>query len=50
MSDERLDKLGNYFIYHQIHPRYGITFERFVHLVNNGLWSEYVKEEYQNVG
>ncbi len=30
VSDEILDKLGIYFVYHQVHERYGITFESFV--------------------
>lgn len=30
INDELLDKLGGYFVYHQINERYGITFEIFV--------------------
>lgn len=30
INDELLDKLGVYFVYHQINERYGITFEIFV--------------------
>jgi len=43
---DRLDKLGEYFVYHNIRERLGITFERFVELVDNGTWSEYVRENY----
>lgn len=30
VDDEILDKLGVYFVYHDIYNRYGITFETFV--------------------
>lgn len=30
INDELLEKLGVYFVYHDIYNRYGITFERFV--------------------
>ncbi|HWL22948.1 MAG TPA: hypothetical protein VNR38_04235 [Ureibacillus sp.] len=30
IDDELLDKLGVYFVYHDIYNRYGITFETFV--------------------
>ncbi len=30
IDDEILDKLGTYFVYHDIFNRYGITFETFV--------------------
>jgi hypothetical protein len=42
MTDERLDKLGTYFCHFEIHSRFGITFERFVWLVERNLWSNYV--------
>lgn len=41
MSDERLDKLGRYFVYFDIRKKYGITFEQFVNLVAKGLWHEW---------
>jgi hypothetical protein len=43
MSDERLEKLGNYFCHFKIFDRYGMTFERFVELVVNGIWKDIVK-------
>ncbi|WP_332647022.1 hypothetical protein [Lysinibacillus sp. 54212] len=30
IDDEMLDKLGVYFVYHEVYDRYGITFESFV--------------------
>lgn len=31
-------KLGEYFVYHNLHERYGWTFEQFVEKVRNGAW------------
>ena len=42
MSDERLDKLGTYFVHFNIHEKFGITFERFVKLVTLNRWIDYV--------
>lgn len=42
MSDDVLDKLGNYFVHFKILEKYGITFERFLHLYKNNLWRFYV--------
>lgn len=30
INDELLERLGTYFVYHQLHNRYGLTFESFV--------------------
>jgi hypothetical protein len=38
MTDERLDKLGRYFTYHDLHKKYGISFEDFIRWVNLGVW------------
>ena len=38
MPDERLDKLGTYFVHFDINKRFGITFERFVEMVEQGTW------------
>lgn len=38
----RLDKLAEYFIYFNVLERYGISFERFVELVDKGLWKDWV--------
>jgi hypothetical protein len=40
MTDDRLHRLGNYFVHFQIEQRYSITFERFVQLVADGMWDE----------
>jgi hypothetical protein len=42
MCDTKLDKLGRYFCHFEIHSRYSISFEKFIRLVDDGLWSEYV--------
>lgn len=42
MNDEYIERLGRYFVHMQIHERYSITFERFVTLVLDGRWGEYV--------
>ncbi|MGG4032988.1 hypothetical protein ABEV74_04660 [Paenibacillus cisolokensis] len=38
MPDERLEKLGEYFVHFQIGERYQITFEEFVRRVVIGTW------------
>jgi len=43
-SDERLERLGKYFVYHRIYDRYGITFERFVRMVEAGTWGKEYSE------
>lgn len=42
MHDDRLDKLGTYFCHWNIGSRYAVTFERFIKMVNNGTWSEFI--------
>ncbi|MEK3722267.1 hypothetical protein [Paenibacillus sp. FSL H8-0034] len=42
MSDEMLDRLGQYFVYHQILERYDIRFEQFVQKVRAGTWEAYL--------
>ena len=32
MNDEHLEKLGTYFVYHNIHDRFNVTFEQFLRL------------------
>lgn len=39
IDDETLDKLGTYFVYHEVYERYGITFESFV-----GRWRKGILE------
>lgn len=41
VCEDRIDKLGEYFVYFNIMERFKITFERFVQLVDSGLWSLY---------
>lgn len=45
MTDERLHKLGTYFVHFDVLKRYGLTFERFLQLVTIGQWGEVVEEE-----
>lgn len=42
MSDETLDKLGTYFVYHNVLMRYQITFERFLKRVENDVWEAWL--------
>ena len=42
IPDELLDKLGTYFVYFRIRDRYGITFERFVCMIEAGTWEEVI--------
>lgn len=37
INDELLDKLGIYFVYHEVYNRYGITFESFVDRWTRGI-------------
>ena len=41
-TDETLDKLGNCFVHFQIGKRYGISFERYLQLVTDGMWADVV--------
>ena len=43
VPDDLLERLGTYFTYFDIQQRYGITFERFVHLNMIGAWEHYAK-------
>lgn len=38
MNDERLEKLGTYFVYFDLYHTLGITFEQFVEKVKKGTW------------
>jgi len=42
MSDERLDALGDYFVHQRILERYGVTFGRFIDLVEREIWLDYI--------
>ncbi|MEK4700480.1 hypothetical protein MKX47_12860 [Solibacillus sp. FSL R7-0668] len=37
INDEVLDKLGIYFVYHEVYNKYGITFESFVDRWSRGI-------------
>lgn len=41
---DRIDKLGNYFVYQNVLIKYGISFEKFLKLVDTGKWEEFLKE------
>lgn len=41
MPDERLEKLGDYFVAFQIGDRYQITFEQFTVLHDQNMWEDY---------
>lgn len=43
MSDERLDRLGTYFIYFDIAERLNITFEEWIRTVDSGRWAEMMR-------
>lgn len=38
MNDDLLEKLGIYFVHHDIYNRLGITFEAFVDKYVRGVW------------
>ena len=37
IDDDMLDRLGSYFVYHEVYNRYGITFESFVDRWSRGI-------------
>ena len=39
MTDQQLDRLGDYFVHWRVRERFGITFERFIYLNQSGAWS-----------
>ena len=38
MTESELDRLGDYFVFWKVGERFGITFERFLHLYKTGAW------------
>ena len=42
MSEETLDRLGTYYLYHSVQRRYGTPFVTFVKKVQNGTWEAYL--------
>lgn len=44
MTEKELDRLASYFIYFDVHKRYGLSFQRFIEMVERGTW-----EEWQNI-
>ena len=40
IDDTRLERLGNYFVYHGFYERCGITFETFLRHVEEGTWQQ----------
>ncbi|MED3660711.1 hypothetical protein P4476_02255 [Ureibacillus terrenus] len=45
INDELLEKLGVYFVYHDIYNRYGIPFETFVERWVRGIIDLYINSE-----
>lgn len=41
---ERVDKLGTYFVYHNIYERFDISFEQFIEMVDSGRWEQFINE------
>lgn len=39
MTEERIDKLGDYFVYHAIHARTGMTFDSFLRINEEYRWN-----------
>lgn len=37
INDELLERLGTYFVYHEVYERYGISFETFVDRHQRGI-------------
>jgi hypothetical protein len=42
MDDLLLDRLGTYFVHHDILNRYGVTFENYIRWVQMGIWEAWV--------
>lgn len=40
MTNERLEKLGDYFTYFKVRETHGITFDEFIRMVDSGRWAE----------
>mgnify|MGYP001324425054 FL=1 len=40
--DDRVDRLGRLFVALNLHDKYGITFERWLEMVERGTWGEWV--------
>ena len=38
-QDERLERLGTYFVHFELRTRLGITFEQFVEWAHRGVWN-----------
>jgi len=43
--EDLVDRLGRLFVALQLHDRYGITFERYLQLVESGAWQEVMWRE-----
>lgn len=39
---DRVDRLGRVFTALKLHERYGVTFERYLEMVDSGAWAELV--------
>lgn len=49
ITDEQLNYLGEYFVYHKINITYNITFEDYIFLASNDLWNDYKTYKFGNV-
>ncbi len=49
VQEARRGKLQEYFDYHGVADRYGITFEQFVWKVDNGVWVAYMADEHEHM-
>jgi len=38
LEDRLIESLGQYFVYHKIRERYGLTFEQFIEKWERGVW------------
>lgn len=47
-DSEYIDRLGRYFVHFSILPRFNITFEQFVNMVERGDWALFIADERGN--
>ena len=41
---DHVDRLGRLFVALRLHEKYGITFERYLQLVESGQWQRFIEE------
>lgn len=47
-DDERIEKLGTYFVHFRIHTRFGISFQTFCAMVDGGAWKGFIENVRDN--